>query len=128
MRHPTDGTLRRLWDEPAGVADADREHVARCAVCLSGLAAAQEDAALSGAALDVELAVDTDAGWRRLSHAVASGRNRGVAAVAAAPRRRASLRSPVVAAAGVAVLLAGASAAAAADWLQIFHTERISPV
>ncbi len=41
MRHPNDGTLRRLVDEPAGVADADREHVAGCPVCLSGLAAAQ---------------------------------------------------------------------------------------
>ena len=28
MRHPTEGLLRRLVDEPAGVADADREHVA----------------------------------------------------------------------------------------------------
>ena len=64
MRHPTDGTLRRLVDEPAGVADADREHVASCPVCLSGLAAAQEDAALTGAALDVD---------------VAAGRGRGVA-------------------------------------------------
>lgn len=44
MRHPTEGTLRRLVDEPAGVTDADREHVAGCPVCLSGLAAAQEDA------------------------------------------------------------------------------------
>ena len=28
MRHPTEGVLRRLVDEPAGVADADRAHVA----------------------------------------------------------------------------------------------------
>ena len=51
MRHPTDGMLRRLLDEPAGVADADREHVAGCPQCLAGLAAAREDAALVGAAL-----------------------------------------------------------------------------
>ena len=72
MRHPTDGTLRRLLDEPAGVADADREHVAGCPECLTGLAAAQQDAALTGAALQVDLAVDVDAGWSRLSHAAAS--------------------------------------------------------
>ena len=30
MRHPTEGVLRRLVDEPAGVADADRAHVADC--------------------------------------------------------------------------------------------------
>src|SRR3712207_8978578 len=71
MRHPTDGTLRRLLDEPAGVADTDREHVAGCPVCLAELAAAREDATLTGAALDARPSVDVESGWRRLSHAVA---------------------------------------------------------
>jgi hypothetical protein len=130
MRHPTDGTLRRLLDEPAGVADADREHVTGCPVCLSELAAAQEDAALTGAALDVELTSDMDAGWRRLSHSVAvEGHPREAAAAPApTPRWRTALRSPVVAAIGVVALLSGASAAAATDWLQIFRTEQITPV
>ena len=125
MRHPTDGTLRRLVDEPAGVADADREHVAACPVCLSGLAAAREDAAAAGAALAVEAPVDVDAAWRRLSGALAA--ERGVAA-APARRWRAALRSPVAAALGVAVVLSGAGAAAAANWLPIFRTERIATV
>lgn len=145
MRHPTDGTLRRLLDEPAGVADADREHVAGCPVCRSGLAAASQDAAVASAALDVEFATDVDAGWHRLSRSVAaadSGRAAGAGrrwAVAgngprrgltAAPARRwrTALRSPVVAAVGVVALLAGASAAAAADWLQVFRAEQIAPV
>ena len=34
MRHPTEGVLRRLVDEPAGVADDDRAHVAGCPSCL----------------------------------------------------------------------------------------------
>jgi hypothetical protein len=128
MRHPSDGTLRRLVDEPDGVADADREHVAGCPVCLSGLQAAREDAAVTGAALDGEATTDVDEAWRRLSRAVAAEGRRG--AVAATPRRRwgAGLRSPLVAAVGVAVILTGAGAAAAADWLQIFRTERIAPV
>lgn len=127
MRHPTDGTLRRLLDEPAGVADADREHIADCAVCRSGLAAAHRDAALSRAALDAEPDVDVDAGWSRLSRAVAAdGRRRQLST--AAPRWRAALRKPVVAAFAVVVLLGGASAAAAADWLQIYRTEQIAPV
>ena len=46
MRHPTDGVLRRLIDEPAGVSDPDRRHVADCAVCLTDLAAVREDAEL----------------------------------------------------------------------------------
>jgi hypothetical protein len=126
MRHPTDGTLRRLVDEPAGVADADREHVASCPVCLARLAAAQQDATVVGAALGAGFTVDVDAGWRRLSRAgTAQGRRR----VAAPDRRwRAALRSPVVAAFGVVALVTGAAAAAAAGWLPIFHTERIAPV
>jgi hypothetical protein len=128
MRHPSDGTLRRLLDEPAGVADADREHVAGCPVCLSGLAAAQDDAAVTAAALDVEFATDVDAGWQRLSRAVA-GEGRPRAATAAPARRwRAALRNPVVAVLGVVAILGGAGVAAAADWLPIFHTEQITPV
>src|ERR1700742_3984155 len=114
MRHPTDGTLRRLLDEPAGVADADRDHVAGCPTCLAGLAAAQRDAAAAGAALDVDVDVDidadVDAGWRRLSGAVDRPRRAAVPA----HRRRGRLRSPVVAAVGAVALLTGAGAAAAA--------------
>ncbi|WP_214109043.1 hypothetical protein [Acrocarpospora catenulata] len=154
MRHPTDGTLRRLLDEPAGVAEADREHVAGCPACLSGLAAAQEDAAVASAALSVQSAsvqsakvesvsvqsvsveslsvesdVDVDAGWRRLSRALAEeGRAAPGSSASPARRWRAVLRSPVVAVVGVVVLLAGAGAAAAVDWLQIFRTEQIAPV
>ncbi|MGN9841854.1 hypothetical protein ACTMTI_27380 [Nonomuraea sp. H19] len=128
MRHPTDGTLRRLVDEPDGVADADREHIAGCPVCLSGLAAAQEDAAVAGAALSAGFAVDVDEGWRRLSHAVAAEGRSGTAPAAPTRRWPAALRSPVVAVFGVVALLTGVSAAAAADWLQIFRTEQIAPV
>jgi hypothetical protein len=128
MRHPTDGTLRRLLDEPAGVADADREHVATCPVCQSGLAAAQQDAAVAGAALDVQFAVDVDPAWHRLSRAIAVEEPRRVATTVPVRRWRAALRSPVVAGIGVVVLLAGAGAAAATDWLPIFRTEQIAPV
>ena len=120
MRHPTDGTLRRLVDEPAGVADPDREHVAGCPVCLAGLAEARDDAALTGAALTTDVTPDVDAGWRRLQ--TAPGKP------ATAIRKRRTLRSPVIAGAAVAALLAGGSVAAAADWLPIFKTERIAAV
>ncbi len=128
MRHPTDGTLRRLLDEPAGVADADREHAAGCPVCLSRLAAAQEDAAAAGAALDVDLAVDVDSAWQRLSHSIAAaGRGRAPAA-SSADRWRTALRSPAAAGLCVVAVLLGAGAVAAADWVQIFRTERIAPL
>lgn len=128
MRHPTEGTLRRIVDEPAGVADADRRHVADCPVCLSGLATAVEDASWTGVALDVDPAVDVDAGWARLTEGLTDGPRLRQQPVAGSPRWRTALRSPVLAALGVAALVAGASAAAAADWLQIFSSERIAPV
>ncbi|HET6533970.1 MAG TPA: hypothetical protein VFH03_25600 [Actinoplanes sp.] len=128
MRHPTDGTLRRLLDEPAGVADTDREHIASCPTCRSALAAAREDAALVGAALNVQVTADVEAGWRRLSGAATVDEPRRTAAATSVPRWRAALRSPVIAVVGVVALLTGASAAAAADWLQIFRAEQIAPV
>jgi hypothetical protein len=129
MRHPTEGVLRRLLDEPVGVADSDREHVAGCSQCLGGLAAMREDAALVDAALATEggAGVDVAAAWRRLSTA-ASAAGPGRAAAPGAGRFRGVLRRPVVAALAVAIVLTGAGTAAANDWLQIFRTERIAPV
>ena len=132
MRHPSDGTLRRLLDEPVGVADPDREHVADCPVCLSGLAAAREDAAVSTSALDLpsdlDPGADLDAAWARLSQAVAAQAPSTVVPLRPRRRWRGALRSPAVAAVGAVALVAGAGAAAAADWLQVFRTERIEAV
>jgi hypothetical protein len=134
MRHPTEGTLRRLVDEPAGVADADREHVAACARCLAGLATVRADAALTGAALHVQATTDVDDGWLRLSGALAADEprpadaHRPVAVTARASRWRAALRSPVIAGVAAVALLTGATAAAAANWLPIFRAERVAPV
>jgi hypothetical protein len=129
MRHPTEGVLRRLLDEPVGVADSDREHVVGCSQCLGGLAAMREDAALVDAALETEggTGVDVPAAWRRLATA-ASAAGPARAAAPSAGRTRGVLRRPVVAALAVAIVLTGAGTAAANDWLQIFRTERIAPV
>ena len=130
MRHPTEGVLRRLLDEPAGVADADRHHVADCPQCLGGLASMREDAGLVDAALATEsvAGVDIDAAWRRLSTAGPTPGPGRATATAPARRSRGVLRRPSVAALAVAVVLTGAGAAAANDWLQIFRTKRIAPV
>jgi hypothetical protein len=128
MRHPTEGTLRRLLDEPAGVPDADREHVATCPTCRGDLDRVRTDARLTRAALEVPGAgdVDVDAGWARLSTAAPPV---GRATAAARPARwRAAVRTPAVAALSAVVLLTGAGVAAANDWLPIFRTERVDPV
>ncbi len=129
MRHPTEGVLRRLLDEPAGVATADRQHVTRCPQCLGDLAAAREDAAFVGAALASEppAEVDVAAAWQRLSATTAPA----AAPEPAAPRpgrHLALLRRPATAALAVAVVLTGAGTAAAGGWLQIFRTEQVAPI
>ena len=130
MRHPTEGVLRRLLDDPAGVSDPDRRHVAGCPQCLRELAAMREDAALVHAALATEGGADVDvaAAWRRLSTA-ARTKDSARAAVPPRPARsRALLRRPLAVALAVAVVVTGAATAAATEWLQIFRTEQIAPV
>jgi hypothetical protein len=129
MRHPTDGTLRRLVDEPSGVPDPDRQHVAGCPVCLSGLAEAQQTAAATAAALPTGDVPDVDRGWQRLSaQAARSSADVPRRSVAPAGRWRRAVRSPAVAAFGVVIVLGGAGAAAAGDWLPVFRTDQIAPV
>lgn len=128
MRHPTEGVLRRLLDEPAGVPDADRQHVVSCPRCAARLASTREDAALAGAALRTQGAegVDVAAGWRRLTSSPPAPQ-----VAQAAPRTRWAgpvLRRPIVAVLVVAAILTGAGTAAANNWLQIFGTEKIAPV
>ncbi|GIE28336.1 hypothetical protein Ait01nite_013810 [Actinoplanes italicus] len=123
MRHPGEGVLRRLLDEPDGVADVDRLHVEDCTECGSRMASSAADALLIDSALDFDAEVDVDAAWQRLS---------GSLATAEAPRparpRRKPVRTPIIAVVGVAALLGGASAAAAGNWFQIFRTEQVAPI
>jgi hypothetical protein len=143
MGHPTEGVLRRLLDEPSGVADPDREHVEACPTCRAEVAAAREDATRVRAALDpadparstdpaVDDAIDDaalEAAWDRLAVALATGAPRPIVGP---PRRRTRLRAaarrPVVAGVAAVLVVAGAGAAAAGDWLDIFRTEEITPI
>ncbi len=133
MRHPSDGVLRRLVDEPAGVTVDDRAHVAGCAACQQGLAAARADAELVGAAFassnsgSTPGATDADAAWARLAASAAQPAG-GLRAVPTRGRWRTAVRRPAVAALSAALLVTGAGVAAANDWLPIFQTERIDPV
>ena len=132
MTHPADGTLRRLVDDPAGVPDVDRAHVASCARCTDRLAAAADDAATAGtlltAASEAAAEPDVDAAWHRLSGALASGSTADVVPLASRRRWRPVVHRPVAAAVAVGVLLAGGGVAAATDWLPIFRTEQVAPV
>jgi hypothetical protein len=131
MRHPTEGVLRRLVDEPAGVTDDERAHVASCATCLRGLEAVRAEAQLVGAALaPATSAIDTDAAWARFSTTTATAPAvvRPAVPIAGRGRWRTAVRRPAVAALSAALLVTGAGVAAANDWLPIFQTERVDPV
>ncbi|UNX54636.1 hypothetical protein MF406_17450 [Georgenia sp. TF02-10] len=124
MRHPSEGVLRRLLDEPAGVTDADRDHVAGCGQCLGDLAALRradpgEATAAPGGTTSAEGLPATASG------AVGST---GARRSPGARRSRAARRGPAAAGLAVAVVLAGAGAAAANGWLPIFRTEQVAPV
>src|SRR3954454_10310501 len=80
--HAADGVLRRLVDEPAGVADVDRAHVAGCGDCLQRLSAVRADATLAADALSTTTTPDVDRAWQRLSAATTS-----TATTATAPAR-----------------------------------------
>ena len=130
MRHPSEGVLRRLVDEPAGVPDDDRAHVADCPTCLRALESARSEARLVDTALMTPGSVDTDAAWARFATTTASAApaHRPAVAAAAPGRWRTALRRPVIAALSATVLVAGAGVAAANDWLPIFQTEHVHPV
>jgi hypothetical protein len=98
MRHPTEDVLHWVIDNPAGVAHADRQHVAHCPQCLRGIA---------------------DASHGRTGTAVAKPPARSLWS---------RLRHPAAAAVAVAAVVTGASAAAANDWLPIFRTQQVVPV
>jgi hypothetical protein len=125
MRHPSEGVLRRLVDEPDGVTVDDRAHVAACPTCLRALDTALADARLVEAALATPAAVDTDAAWARLSTTTTAPARQ---ASVARSRWRTTVRRPAVAALSALVLVTGAGVAAANDWLPIFQTERVDPV
>jgi hypothetical protein len=127
MRHPSEGALRRLVDEPAGVTDDERAHVAACPTCLRALDTARADARLVGAALATPGAgaVDTDAAWARLSTTTTAPVRQ---ATVSRGGWRTAVRRPAVAALSAVVLVTGAGVAAANDWLPIFQTERVDPV
>ncbi|MGQ7298204.1 hypothetical protein [Quadrisphaera sp. KR29] len=143
-RHPADGVLRRLLDEPAGVSDPDRDHVAACARCQRVLAGVRRDAEAASALLAAPAGAAAaaparaDAAWGRLRSAAAAPAGEldgsgGVvdldaARAAGRPGRRSAWRRPGVVALGVAVVVAGAGTAAASDWLRIFQVEQVAPV
>src|SRR5919107_3574619 len=131
MRHPSEGVLRRLVDEPAGVTVDERAHVASCATCLRDLETVHADARRVDGALATSVAVDPDAAWARLtaSAAAETPAPSPVRSIGGSRDRwRTAVRRPAIAALSAAVLVTGAGVAAANDWLPIFRAEQVDPI
>lgn len=128
-RHPEVGVLRRLVDDPAGVADVDREHIASCERCRAQWERVAADAHAARLALTPGDHLDAQAvddAWDRFLVATRSAdpSHHSVAS----PGRRTRQRVPWIAGAGAIAVLAGASVAAASNWLPIFRTETVAPL
>lgn len=136
-KHPSDGTLRRLLDEPVAVAVADEDHACRCLRCQARMSLMGKDDAALASALggDVEIAAAAVALGRlrsaeRAGPAIAAPA-RGLPSREAAlgpPRRRRPLLRRATVITSAVVLMGGATAAAATNLVPIFEPESVTPV
>ncbi len=132
MGHASDGTLRRLVDEPFAIADSTFDHIARCARCRARGEAMAHTASVAARRLSApQLVPDVDRAWSDFERRVGEP-DRGVASRRPAraswpPRRLAglSLRGGVLAA-SVAVVVAGSAAGATLSG--VFAPTRVAPV
>ena len=133
--HPSDGTLRRLLDEPVAIDAATRQHLAACSRCAGRLQRIGADAARAAALLAVPAPVaDVEAARARLARTEGSappstpGGRRGRAP---APARRSAVRAQrimvgvaLAATASIVVVVTGASQ----DFLSLFQPKQLAPV
>ena len=137
-KHPSDGTLRRLLDEPVAVAVADEDHTSRCLRCQArtGLMRADDGAMGLGLGGRVEMtparvALDRLLSAERSGPALApsrAGHRRGREVRPERPRRRRPLLRPATVITTGLVLMGGATAAAATNLVPIFQPESVAPV
>ena len=139
-KHPANGALRRLLDEPVAVAVADEDHASQCLRCQARMSLMREDdAAVSlASAGDVEMtpaavALDRLRTRRReagpgLCAGSGPGARRGHEAGQGRPPRRRPLLRPATVITSAVVLMGGATAAAATNLVPIFSPESVAPV
>jgi hypothetical protein len=137
-KHPFDGTLRRLLDEPVAVAVADEDHASQCLRCQARMSVMREDDAAVSLALGghlemtpAALALDRLRAAEKAAPVLAPARargRRGREAGPGRPRRRRPLLRPATVITSAVVLMGGATAAAATNLVPIFQPESVAPV
>lgn len=136
-KHPANGALRRLLDEPVAVAVADEDHAFQCLRCQARMSLMREDDVAVSLALGghfemtpAAVALDRLRSAERAGPVFVAARaraRRGQRGAGRPPRRRPLLRPATVVTAAV-VLMGGATAAAATNLVPIFEPESVAPV
>ena len=137
-KHPSDGALRRLLDEPVAVAVADEDHASQCPRCQDRMGLMREDDTVVRLALagEVEMtpaavALERLRTAERAGLVLVGGRAGGRLGREAGPRRprrRRPLLRPATVITSALVLMGGATAAAATGLVPIFSPESVAPV
>jgi hypothetical protein len=137
LRHPDEGTLRRLLDEPVAVAIAEERHVDSCPRCLARIASMyDDDAFITQAFITQSLRAQPEvAGAEEALERFHAAPGEPVRALprdhrvpARRPARRRRLLRPATAVTAALVLTGGTAAAAATHLVPIFQPERVTPV
>ncbi len=137
LRHPDEGTLRRLLDEPVAVAIAEERHVDSCPRCLARIASMyDDDAFITQAFITQSLRAQPEvAGAEEALERFHAALGEPVRALprdhrvpARRPARRRRLLRPATAVTAALVLTGGTAAAAATHLVPIFQPERVTPV
>lgn len=137
-KHPSDGALRRLLDEPVAVAVADEDHASQCPRCQDRMGLMREDDTVVRLAFAGEVEMTPAAvALERLREAERAGllligdQARGRLGREAGPRRpqlRRPLLRPATVITSALVLMGGATAAAATGLVPIFSPESVAPI
>jgi hypothetical protein len=128
VRHVSDGTLRRLVDEPFAVAERDIQHLKRCDRCRSRATQVERDARSARQLFSPVALSSPDVGWQRV-HARATTTPAARAGRIGSRRRWRLMGASIstgtsIAAAGV--LIAGV--AAAATLTTVFAPKQVAPL
>ena len=124
MAHLSDGTLRRMVDDPDALSEAEGRHHTACADCQARLARMSEDARTIGTLLAVpKLEVDVPAAFKRVMSAPAAQPRFGIRLPVMRPASRPLIVAFAAALAAIALLATGL-----ANDTNFFSPNSVTPV
>ena len=124
MAHLSEGTLRRMFDDPDAINGSDRRHYAECATCQARYSGLADDARTAASLLATpDLKVDVGAAYRRVQAAPAAQPRFGIRLPIFQPVTR-----PMFAGLAAAAVLVALVVTAFAGVFNIFEPKTVEPV